>query len=44
MGAVCAIIGQGQNGLIAASMLKLMGAKHVIGIDPVAARRAAALE
>ena len=82
VGATCCVIGQGQNGLIAAvmrglgrivpldhrsptytrftnilgtsisettmwtgpqAMLKIMGAAHVIGVDPVQARRAVLL-
>jgi threonine dehydrogenase-like Zn-dependent dehydrogenase len=44
VGATCCVIGQGQNGLIAAAMLKIMGAAHVIGVDPVQARRAVSLK
>ena len=39
-GKVVAILGQGQNGLIAAKVMRMMGAAQVLGIDPVPERRA----
>ena len=39
-GKVVAILGQGQNGLIAAKVVRMMGAAQVLGIDPVPERRA----
>jgi threonine dehydrogenase-like Zn-dependent dehydrogenase len=38
-----AVIGQGQNGLIASQVMRMMGAAQVLGIDPVAERRVASL-
>lgn len=39
-GKTVAVVGQGQNGLIAAKVMRMMGAAQVLGIDPIAERRA----
>ena len=40
-GKTVAVVGQGQNGLLAAKVMSMMGASQILGIDPVAERRAA---
>lgn len=39
-GKTVAVLGQGQNGLIASKVMRMMGAAQVLGIDPVADRLA----